>query len=165
MVARQTSEPLDDLAKAEQQRTQAEVQARKRSAASRCDYAVYGLDATWSGRRWFGGWGESDGELSSVELAHGDAFDEVEPLLRVRTEPVMLSQRQRRDFRPEHARLLKVRHTAHALAQYLWHVGADHSAALQATCTADDPTEHWSPLPLLVDGETVPFRSLAGWTS
>jgi hypothetical protein len=166
IVLHQTSEPLSDAAQAEQQRAQAEVQARKRSAASRCDFAVYGLDATWSGRRWFRGWGESDGESSSVEVAHGDAFDEAAPLLRVRTEPVALSQRSRREhFRPEQARLLKLRHAAQGLAQELWHAGADHSAALQATFAADDPTEQWSPLPLIVDGQTVTLRWLVGWTS
>ena len=39
------------------------------------------------------------------------------------------------------------------------------SPALQTTFTNDDPTEHWSPLPLIIDRKTLPFHSLAGWTS
>jgi len=60
---------------------------------------------------------------------------------------------------------LRFRHAAHALAQHLRHAGADHSPTLQATFTDDDPTEYWSPLPLIVDGQTVTFRWLVGWTS
>ena len=166
MVLTKSARPLGDAAQAEQRRIQAERQAHKRRAVSRCRFAVYGLDDTWSGRRWIGGFGDSDGELRSVELAHGDPFDETAPLVRVRTELVSIAQRSRpTQFTSDQARFFAIRHAADALAQHLWHAGADHSPALQATFTDDDPTEHWSPLPLIVDGMTVPFRSLVGWTS
>jgi hypothetical protein len=159
-------EPPSPTAQAEHERLRAARIARNRAVASRCNFAVYGLDATWSGRRWFGGWSESDEELTSIELAHGDAFDETAPLLRVATGRVSYAHAYRHlNLTPEEARRSTIRQAAQALAQHVWHSGADHSPALQATFTAADPTERWSPLSLLVEGQPVQFRSLIGSTS
>jgi hypothetical protein len=161
MVARRISEPPSDVAKAEQRRAQAEVQARKRSAASRCDFAVYGLDGTWAGRRWLGGWGESDGELRSLELAHGDVHDTAAPLVRVHTQ-VTKRREQGWDLTPEQQQSGDMRHLAQSLAQHLWLDGAEHSQALRSTFTEPDPTARWSPLELTLEGTPTTFLSLTG---
>lgn len=47
-------------------------------------FSPCGLDARWKGARWFGGFGGSDGAVTSLQLAHGDdPWDEVSTQVRV----------------------------------------------------------------------------------
>jgi DNA-directed RNA polymerase subunit RPC12/RpoP len=128
----------------------------QRQAISRCDFAVYGLDETWSGSRWVGGWGGGP-----LELAHGDAYDESAPLLRVETAPKPSSRKLPDRASPEAEDAWAISNSAQVLAETLWHEGAEHSPALRAPFSAGDPTAGWSSLPLIIDGRPVTFRSLA----
>lgn len=128
----------------------------KWQAISRCDFAVYGLDERWSGSRWVGGWGGGP-----LELAHGDAYDESAPLLRVQTVPKPSSRKLPDRASPEAEDSWAIRNSAQLLAKTLWHEGAEHSPALRAPFSEGDPTAGWSSLPLIIDGRPVPFRSLA----
>lgn len=128
----------------------------ERQAISRCDFAVYGLDETWSGSRWVGGWGGGP-----LELAHGDAYDQSAPLLRVETVPKPSSRKLPDRASPEAQDSWAVRNAAQSLADRLWHEGAEHSPALRAPFSDGDPTAGWSSLPLIINGRPVPFRSLA----
>ncbi len=120
-----------------------EVLARRDEAVASCTFPVYGLDSTWTGRRWMGGWGGSGGRL---ELAHGDVWDEAAPLVRIET-------------RPPTGRPSELGIVAKSLAQRLWREGARHED-VRGSFSAD-PTESWAVVEFVVDGEPVPFRRLS----
>jgi hypothetical protein len=128
-------------------------------AAERADilrrrtFAIYGLDARWEGRRWAGGWGSSAGKVDRIDLAHGDAYDENAPLVRIETLTL------------EHdPGGMQEATAAQGLAQHLWLEGGDHDA-VRPTFTSPDPTESWGDLALMVDGQRRAFRFLAAGSS
>ena len=123
------------------------IDAQRREAVARCSFPVYGLDGSWTGRRWLGGWGGHDGGLDRLELAHGDAWDENAALVRITTWGVEVPLRRQQ--------------AAHTLAQSLWHETGTRSEAMASTFSGEDPTASWLPLALPVDGDAVPFRSLS----
>ncbi len=139
------------------------IDSDERQALSRCDFAVYGLDETWSGSRWVGGWGGSPAGFfpGRLELAHGDAYDESAPLLRVETVPKPSSRKLPDRASPEAEDSWAIRNAAQSLADTLWHEGAEHSPALRAPFSDGDPTAGWSSLSLIIDDGPVLFRSLA----
>jgi hypothetical protein len=114
----------------------------------RTPFPIYGLDGRWTGRRWQGGSGRSDGEVDRIELGHGDPWDDAAPLVRVETLRI----------RKERERMTEVS-AAQELAEVLWHEGADHSVVRGAFTS--DPTGSWSELTLPVNGEGTSFRRLA----
>jgi hypothetical protein len=116
-------------------------------------FPIYGLDARWTGRRWAGGWGSSAGKVDRIDLAHGDAYDEAAPLVRIETltlehDPVGMQETT----------------AAQTLAQHLWLEGGDHDA-VRPTFSSPDPTASWGELTLTVDGRRSAFRFLTGGSS
>jgi len=119
-------------------------------------FAPIGLDEQWTGLRWFGGSGTSNGVVTHLELAHGDnPFDRSEPQVRVRaTMAVDLP-------------FPLVRWTvARSLLQHFWRetgVLADdvRRAAFPRETREGDPTEPWDARALRLDGEPTEFRVLA----
>lgn len=155
---------LADLGAAARLRTAVERQQREhRELVARLAFPVYGLDASWVGSRWFGGWGSSNGVVRRVELAHGDVDDEGAALLRVATHDPRARESHRlrrgRPFVDEQPFLM--RNVAAGLAQRLWMAGAGYSEALRATFTAADPTAGWDVCALLVDGVETAFQRLS----
>jgi hypothetical protein len=121
---------------------------REAELLQRPPFPIYGLDQRWTGRRWPGGWGSSDGTIDRIELGHGDPFDDGAPLVRVET----LWVREGRE------RMTEVS-AAHELAEVLWHEGAEHDVVRSAY--TEDPTGSWPVVALSVDGVSMPFRLLA----
>lgn len=123
--------------------------AQRDDALRQRSFPIYGLDDQWTGRRWAGGWGGSAGRVDRIDLAHGDAYDEAAPLVRIETvtlqhDPVGMKEAM----------------AAQELAQHLWREGGDHDAVRPAF-TSPDPTASWADLALPVDGRPTAFRFLA----
>ena len=110
-------------------------------------FPIFGLDATWQGRRWLGGAGSRDGEVDRIELAHGDVWDEGVPLLRVET-------RRNRTLGYDHD-------IAQEIAQNIWHRGAEHSA-VRGAFTDGDPLATWSGAFVTVERQPLPCRFVVG---
>lgn len=123
----------------------------REQALRACDFPLYGLDASFEGRRWVGGHGAANGVLSEVELAHGDALVEGAPLVRVRT--------RRPD--PGAPRELAAGDAARDLSTRLWHEGSAEHRAVRAAFVDDDPLGSWDDVAVPVSGEPVAFKRLA----
>lgn len=146
----------------EEQRAMLERRRQQENAAlvARLDFAVYGLDDSWTGRRWIGGHGGAP-EIDRVTLAHGDAFDADAPLVRVET------HRPRPTDGPS-STTIEYAMAARSAAQSFWHETGERSDALTQTFRASDPTAGWDPLHIAVDGTDHPFRALRSashWTA
>ena len=61
---------------------------RRAAALAGVRFPLYGLDRSWHGRRWVGGFGSSGDRVTQATLAHGDAWDDSVPLVRVETIPI-----------------------------------------------------------------------------
>jgi hypothetical protein len=122
--------------------------AQRRDVVRQLEFPVYGLDASWTGRRWVGGWGASGDVVDRIDLAHGDAYDAAAPLVRIETRALRVGEKD-----------LQEGFAAKGLAQHLWHEGVDHEA-LRPAFTSADPTATWAALTLPVDGEPTAFRLL-----
>lgn len=134
----------------------AAVERRRRhendALVARLDFTPYGLDASWTGRRWLGGHGGAP-VVERVTLAHGDSFDDDAPLIRVET------HRPQQTVLPTGPTTEHVM-AAHSLVQSLWHATGEHSDAMTQTFRAEDPTAAWDATSLVVDGVAHPFRIL-----
>ena len=125
-------------------------EARQAEVLRRRAFAVYGLDARWTGLRWMGGWGGSNDEVHHIDLAHGDPYDEGAPLARVVTWKLAPPMDD-----------LVVANAAQGLAQHLWlDADAPHDLVRHAFA-AEDPMETWSESALPIDGHRARFRLLA----
>jgi hypothetical protein len=146
---------------ARRRRTEERMERERREVVSSLEFSVYGLDQSWRGRRWFGGWGSSNDVLRRVELAHGEAYDETAALLRVATsDSAPRPTRRLRRGAPLVDERPMIRSTvAQTLAQHLWHEGADYSDALRATFAANS-VDQWDVCPILVAENEVEFRCL-----
>jgi len=110
-------------------------------------FAPFGLNVEWTGPRWPAGVGSSS-QGQSLELGHGDPNDDHGPQLRVVT-------KQSTDLP------IELRETARHLVHSLWSNGADHTDAVRAPFTAEDPTDGWEGIEIAVDGSPLPFKMLA----
>lgn len=55
---------------------------------------------------------------------------------------------------------IDLRVTARKLVHSLWSDGADHTDAFRAPFTAEDPTDGWEDIEVLVDGSPLSFKRL-----
>jgi hypothetical protein len=124
------------------------VEAARRALAERT-FPVHGIDGSWRGRRWIGGWGRSGvaapDRVRSVTLAHGDVSDPAAPLVLVES---------RTDEGPERF------FAGQELAASLFHETGEHTPEHRQPYGPGDPDTWWDPLTLPVDGEPAPFRLL-----
>lgn len=117
------------------------------AALARWHLPLYGLDQTWTGRRWIGGHGSSSGRTTQITLAHGDAWAEDSPLVRVETAVL-------------DGGMVPEAHAARGLARKLFHDTGEHLPAIRDTFRSDDPLAAWDEVGLNVDGEVVTFHAL-----
>lgn len=141
------------------QRALGRVNRQRQQAASGWRFAVYGLDDSWTGRRWLGGWGGHDGGLDRLELAHGDPWHDHAALVRITTW-APTHRAAERVFSREDDLAVRRRNAAKTLAQHLWHETSQPTDGLRATFTEANPVASWDPLTLRVEGAPVTFRSL-----
>ena len=81
-----TSAPPTDAELTEQHRFDRDRARMNAMAYMAAPFRPYGFDARWTGSRWFSGQGSTDGMLTHLELAHGEAFiDKTRPEARVAT--------------------------------------------------------------------------------
>jgi hypothetical protein len=124
-------------------------------------FAPFGLDARWTGPRWFGGSGRSDREITRLELAHGEGVDSPdEPLVRVTTRrPQRIGRTERRELALDRAMLVQ-----ELLDAYAREAGSlpdpIRRAAFPTRFTGDDPTGPWDDTTVPVDGAAAPFKVL-----
>jgi hypothetical protein len=146
---------MSDDAKRERERKARERATHDKRVFASASFAPYGLDARWSGLRWIGGHGESNGRVSRLELAHGDnPRDPAFPQIRVETH---LLESAGRDEAWDAAR---------DLVQHFWHetgvLPERVRRALFPVGPSDlDPFGPWDSFDLVIDGATVVFRVLA----
>lgn len=126
-----------------------EHRRRRDRAVRTCGFPLYGLDESWSGSRWVGGYGGSTGRVDEVDLAHGHPRSQGAPLVRVTTHPL-------REDTPVG---LVLENVVHSLSQALWHEGVDHERVRPAF-VEDDPLRTWERVVLQVSGQPVDFRYL-----
>lgn len=152
------TEPRDiDIDRSLAQMAQRDVE--KRDAVAHCPFPVYGLDRSWTGRRWVGGWGESGGNIDNLELAHGDAHDPNAPLVRVDTRRIT-AEPQGLNVNLNTVEPVVRRSMARSLVQHLWHETNIYLDATPSTFQSEDPTGQWGAISLNVDGEFREFSSL-----
>jgi len=135
----------------------AQRDAEQRDTVAHCPFPVYGLDGSWTGRRWLGGWGKSGDNIEHLELAHGDAFDPKAPLVRVDTRRITA---EREGLNLNTAEPQVRRSVARSLVQHLWHETNVYLDAIPSTFQSDDPTSQWGAISLDVDGEFREFSWL-----
>jgi hypothetical protein len=124
-------------------------------------FPVYGLDHRWQGRRWVGGWGSSGDVVIRIDLAHGDAWDDASPLVRV--EAVAAPTGDGSAGRAGAA--LHVAMTAQQLAQHLFRESGEYSDEIRESFRSADPTGSWQEMTLDLDGHPTSFRSLTAGSS
>jgi hypothetical protein len=109
-------------------------------------FRILGLDASWTGHRWLGGWGRHDGRVDSITLGHGDPHDAGAAIVRVEShagsEPWTW------------------RTTIQALASGLFHETGRWTPAHRTPFIADDGTASWEGIELSVDHRPTEFRLL-----
>ncbi len=138
--------PAASSARRRRRRQQREHRAAALEALGERAFPIHGLDASWTGRRWMGGWGRHDGRLDRITLGHGDPWAGDAPLVRVETHA---------DDDPWWSR-----DTAQGLAFGLFHDTGEHTAAHRDPYGPGEPETWWDPAVLDVGGVPVPFRRL-----
>jgi hypothetical protein len=127
-----------------------------RQAVARCPFPVFGLDDSWSGRRWISGWGGSGDNVDHLELAHGDVYDPDAPVVRIETRWTTADpEGDVNTFEPHVRRVV-----ARALVERLWHETGTYLDATSSTFQGEDPTGQWDVLRLDVDNEPRRFSAL-----
>jgi hypothetical protein len=158
----------DDTARTPQEQAQldrlvAEMRRRPDERFEARPFPVYGLDDRWTGLRFIGGSGSSDGETTLLGLAHGDPVDPDAPHVRVDTSrPQRIGRTTRREPRLDRMFLAK------NLAGHLWRetgvlrddVRAAAFALDEGSPFSVDPVGPWDRVTLPVDGVAVVFRVL-----
>jgi hypothetical protein len=120
---------------------------------------AFGLDDSWNGSRWFGGWGVRHGVVRSVQLGHGDIGNKLEPMVRVQTNflSVGATHPELNDAAADAIR----RPLARELHRYLLHEfgadGNDHSDVEDGSRPWDIRPD-WAPVNIMVRGCTEEFR-------
>lgn len=127
-------------------------------------FPVYGLDDRWTGLRFIGGSGSSNGETSHLGLAYGDPVDPDAAHLRVDTRrPPRIGGTNRHD--PHLDRMFLAKN----LAGHLWRetgvmrddVRAAAFALDEGSPFSVDPVGPWDPMSFPVDGALITFKRLA----
>lgn len=117
-------------------------------------FAPFGLNFAWTGPRWPAGAGSSS-HGRSMELGHGDPNDDDGPQVQIGT-------KQATDLP------IDLRETARKLVHAVWNNGADHTEAVRAPFTAEDPTDGWEDIEIAFDGSPLSFkmlRSRSNWVA
>jgi hypothetical protein len=123
---------------------------------------LFGLNPTWSGLRWFGGSGSSNGVVTELTLAHGDApWDLQQPQVRVETRSPGDSFGTDQSVRLAMAAFLLAR----SQVQRFWsatHTLPDpvRAAAFPIDGVQRDPTEPWTRRLIPIDAAPIEFRIL-----
>jgi len=149
-----------------QQRAQTEELMRLRDAEMlaafrAASFRPYGLDARWSGLRWFGGRGESGGRIEHLGLAYGeDPSDRELPEVRIETRVGKAG-----DTDPARDVHLDAWLFARRQVELLWReTGVLRDDVRAATFPRDrglsDPTLPWERHAIAVDGDQVEFAVL-----
>ena len=133
----------------------AKLEVERRDVVAHCPFPVYGLDSSWIGRRWIGGWSGRSGNIGRLTLAHGDVQDPTAPVVRVDTCPITAEPAH--NFEPRVRRNM-----ARSLVQHLWNETAVYSEATPSTFRSDDPTRQWDATSLDVNGKPTEFSFLPG---
>jgi hypothetical protein len=140
------------------------LDAQVRAAFGRAAFLPYALDDRWTGARRFGGWGGSNGTVTSLTLTFANEPRDLQaPEVRVTTE---LPSRHG-GIDP----LIASRMSAFMLAlqqiQYLWQqTGVLRDDVRRAAfprdgVSRDDPTVVWDHVPITVESEGVEFAVLS----
>jgi hypothetical protein len=139
----------------------AEVRQRMRGAFADSSFSPCGLDARWTGTRWFGGSGSSDGVVTSLELAHGeDPWDEASTQVRVE---VRLPRKVFEDHEAN-AEIEQAELTREQVSRFWMASGRldpeVRAAAFPTGAAHGDVTAPWADAEIAIDGTRVAFRRL-----
>jgi hypothetical protein len=130
------------------------VDDRWRRAVAAATFTPYGLDGRWTGLRWVGGHGSSNGRVIHLELAHGDSGMRG-PQLRVDTRIPQIGGL------PEEV----VNAALHLVMGFAHEVGGIRDDVRRALFPQDelgvDPLGPWASVAVDVDGTPQPFHLLA----
>jgi hypothetical protein len=122
-------------------------------------FAVFGLDDRWTGLRWFGGHGSSNGRLCQLTLAYGEnPTDDHEPHVRVETcEPQVI----RGD--PVMDSWVALWSKARTQIDWLWYETGAIPEATRRAAFADGglDSDAWEMQSIPVNGVMVEFRTMA----
>jgi len=135
----------------------ARMEGQKHNAVAHCPFPVYGLDHTWTGRRWFGGFVGLEDSVSQLTLSHGDVDDPGAPRARVSTRSTTEAKPNRGMNRSESR---GKRFMVHSLVRHLWNETGVYPGGKPSTFQSEDPTGRWGKISLRVDGESTEFSSL-----
>jgi hypothetical protein len=126
-------------------------QERWRRASTTSTFEPYGLDRRWTGPRWAGGHGSSNGRVTSLELAHGDRGT-TEPQLRVETRIPQIGTLQHEIVNAAH----------HLVMGFAHHAGGVRDEVRNAMFPrgASDPFVPWDSSTFSVDGVAHRFHLL-----
>jgi hypothetical protein len=139
----------------------AEVRQRTRGAFADASFSPCGLDARWAGTRWFGGSGTSDGDVTRLELAHGeDPWDEASTQVRVEVRlPRPVLENDATNVEIELAGL-----TREQVSRF-WMVTGTldpevRAAAFPTGAEHGEFTAPWADVEITIDGTALTFRRL-----
>ena len=124
-----------------------------RRAAAAATFTPYGLDERWTGRRWAGGHGSSNGRVTHLSLAHGDP-GMTGPQLLVDTR---IPQMGNLDLEVVFA----ARQLGMRLAHEVGHLREDVRQAMFLGDQVTDPLAPWASLTVDVDATPHPFHFLS----
>jgi hypothetical protein len=153
LVARRDDAPLDEAVQHEARELQEFMARGMRASFDEATFPCFGLDERWTGRRWYGGQGGSNGRITHLSLAHGDdPYDPSAP--QVRVESRAPDEVALRHFLPRD------------LVGYVWRMTGVlepevRHAAFPVDGVVGDATAPWDAVALPVDGRDVEFRVLA----
>jgi hypothetical protein len=125
-------------------------------------FNAYGLDRRWTGFRFFGGHGSSDGRIHTLTLGHCDVPGEPDGQ-DIRVETCRIDARAGDSIR---ATQITVFTLTHSQLEHFWQeTGVLSEDVRQAAFLAQGPdvdrTAPWATVVVPVDGETTAFRVLA----
>jgi len=125
-------------------------------------FSPCGLDGRWTGTRWFGGSGSSDGVVTSLELAHGeDPWDEASTQVRVEVRlPRRVFEDDEADVEIERADLAREQVSRFWMATGTLDPEV-RAAAFPTGAVQGDSMAPWAEAEIAIDGTSVAFRCLA----
>jgi hypothetical protein len=160
MELRSPSEPSTALGDDEPDAL-AEVRQRTRAAFADAAFLPCGLDTQWVGTRWFGGSGTSNGDVTRLELAHGeDPWDESSTQVRLEVRlPRRVFENELTNVEIEQSGLTR------ELVSRFWMETGKLDPEVRAAAFPTG-TEHgaftapWAEAEIAIDGESLTFRRL-----
>lgn len=128
-------------------RSERDVSEYEAQVISRWQLPLYGLDETWEGSRWIGGYA-AGGRTTKVDLAHGNPWVEDGPLVRVEIAAMVNGP-------VDHVL------TAEELVNRLYHETGTTLPQFKETFRSDEPTGSWDKVTFDLDGVPTGFDFLA----